>query len=130
MAGIVQMPDPDFVLINTSHPGNIGAAARAMKNMGLERLSLVTPLIFPSAEATARASGADDLLAKATIHGSLDDAIADSVLIIGASARSRALPVPMLYALLSIPTPRESVMAQAYYCNFRLNGRERLRNER
>ncbi|MBT8446235.1 MAG: tRNA (cytosine(32)/uridine(32)-2'-O)-methyltransferase TrmJ, partial [Gammaproteobacteria bacterium] len=51
-----------FVLVETSHPGNIGAAARAMKTMGLSRLALVRPLRFPCAEATARAAGADDLL--------------------------------------------------------------------
>lgn len=50
------------VLVETSHPGNIGAAARAMKTMGLRQLVLVRPRQFPSAEATARASGADDLL--------------------------------------------------------------------
>lgn len=85
-----------IVLVNTSHPGNIGAAARAMKNMGLEELYLVDPKVFPSAEATARASGADDLLANAVCVESLDAAIGDATLVIGASARSRTLPVPML----------------------------------
>ena len=54
-----------IVLVETTHPGNIGAAARAMKNMGLSRLCLVSPKIFPSADATSRASGADDLLSSA-----------------------------------------------------------------
>ena len=85
-----------IVLINTSHPGNIGAAARAMKNMGLDQLCLVEPLQFPSAEATARASGADDLLSAAQCVNGLDEAIAGASLVIGASARSRTLPVPML----------------------------------
>jgi TrmH family RNA methyltransferase len=85
-----------IVLVNTSHPGNIGAAARAMKNMGLERLCLVDPQMFPSAEATARASGADDLLAAAHCVDSLEAALADTSLVIGASARNRTLPVPML----------------------------------
>lgn len=85
-----------IVLINTSHPGNIGAAARAMKNMGLDELYLVDPKVFPSAEATARASGADDLLARAVCVDRLEAAIADTNLVIGASARSRTLPVPML----------------------------------
>jgi len=84
------------VLINTSHPGNIGAAARAMKNMGLDDLCLVDPRVFPSAAATARASGADDILAQATCVDNLDRAIGDCSLVIGASARGRALPVPML----------------------------------
>ena len=57
-----------IVLINTTHPGNIGAAARAMKVMGLSSLHLVTPKIFPNAEATAMASGADDLLQSAVVH--------------------------------------------------------------
>lgn len=95
------LPDPEFVLVNTSHPGNIGAAARAMKNMGLSRLALVAPGDFPSADATARASGADDLLARAKTHATLDEALADAVLVIGASARLRALSVPVL-------DPRES----------------------
>ncbi len=84
------------VLSHTSHPGNIGAAARAMKNMGLQDLCLVAPQQFPSAEATARASGADDLLAAARCFDTLNEAIADCVLVIGASARSRSLPVPVL----------------------------------
>jgi len=90
------MPQPRIVLVNTSHPGNIGATARAMKNMGLSELCLVDPLSFPSAEATARASGADDLLARARCVATLEEAIADAVLVVGASARSRSLPVPML----------------------------------
>ncbi len=93
---VKQISDPNFILLNTSHPGNIGATARAMKNMGLGRLSLVAPLIFPSAEATARASGADDLLANASVYSTLAEAISDAVLVVGASARTRALPVPIL----------------------------------
>lgn len=85
-----------IVLVNTSHPGNIGAAARAMKNMGLDELVLVDPQQFPSAEATARASGADNVLAKARCVPQLDDAIAGAGLVIGASARSRSLSIPML----------------------------------
>ncbi len=90
------MNQPSIVLVNTSHPGNIGAAARAMKNMGLEQLCLVGPERYPSGEATARASGADDLLARADCYASLDEAIAASTLVIGASARCRTLPLPML----------------------------------
>jgi len=90
------MKQPRIVLVNTSHPGNIGAVARAMKNMGLERLCLVNPQHYPSAEATARASGADDVLARASCHQTLDEAIAAATLVIGASARCRTLPVPML----------------------------------
>ncbi|WJW76253.1 tRNA (cytosine(32)/uridine(32)-2'-O)-methyltransferase TrmJ [Thiohalobacter sp. IOR34] len=84
------------VLVETSHPGNIGAAARAMKTMGLRRLYLVAPGVFPSAEATARASGADDLLAEARVCASLNEALAGCSLVIGASARLRSLQWPQL----------------------------------
>lgn len=80
-----------IVLVETSHPGNIGATARAMKNMGLSELSLVKPKIFPSADATSRASGADDILANATVVESLAEAVAPCQLVIGASARIRHL---------------------------------------
>ena len=72
-----------IVLINTTHPGNIGAAARAMKVMGLSSLHLVKPKIFPNADATAMASGADDLLQAARVHESLDSALADCSLCCG-----------------------------------------------
>lgn len=85
-----------ILLLNTSHPGNIGAAARAMKTMGLEELGLVKPKQFPAAEATARASGADDLLARALVFDSLDEALHGCHLVIGASARARSIPCPML----------------------------------
>lgn len=78
-----------FVLVDTSHPGNIGAVARAMKNMGLGELVLVKPRQFPHAEATARASGADDLLARARVVDSLAEAIADCGLVLGTTARTR-----------------------------------------
>ena len=84
------------VLINTSHPGNIGATARAMKVMGLTDLHLVTPKTFPCSEATAMASGADDLLQRAVIHQSLDTALAGCSLVLGTSARKRSLPMPQL----------------------------------
>ncbi len=87
-----------IVLVDTSHPGNIGAAARAMKNMGLACLHLVRPARFPGAEATARASGADDLLAAAQCHETLTSAVADCTLVLGVSARVRSLPWPMLDA--------------------------------
>lgn len=84
------------VLVNTSHPGNIGAVARAMKNMGLQELTLVQPDTFPSAEATARASGADDVLASARVVASLAEAIEDCALVVGSSARSRTITWPTL----------------------------------
>ncbi len=81
-------------MVETSHPGNIGAVARAMKNMCIRDLVLVAPKIFPSADATSRASGADDILAAAMICDTLQEAIADCQVIIGASARSRTISVP------------------------------------
>jgi len=77
------------VMVNTTEPGNIGAAARAMKNMNLSKLYLVNPKGYPSAVATARASGADDLLANAVVCETLEEALQGSHLVIGASARQR-----------------------------------------
>ncbi|MDD5273465.1 MAG: RNA methyltransferase [Methylovulum sp.] len=85
-----------IVLVETTHPGNIGAVARAMKNMAMSRLVLVAPKTFPSNEATARASGADDILAAATVCATLQEAIADCQLIIGTSARRRTISWPEL----------------------------------
>ena len=85
-----------FVLIGTTHPGNIGAVARAMKNMCLSRLCLVRPKLYPNAEATARASGADDLLERAEVYDTLDEAIAGCRLVIGTSARLRSVEWPQL----------------------------------
>ncbi len=83
-----------IVLVGTTHPGNIGAAARAVKNMGLDDLALVAPRHFPHEEATARASGAGDLLDAASVHATLADAVADCVYVVAASARSRAIGWP------------------------------------
>jgi tRNA/rRNA methyltransferase len=80
-----------IVLCQPSHPGNIGAAARAMKAMGLSRLALVQPKRFPDPEADALASGATDVLGAATLHENLNDALAGCILAIGLSARSREL---------------------------------------
>lgn len=87
-------PNIRIVLVGTSHPGNIGATARAMKTMGLEQLYLVAPEVFPHADASARASGADDLLARARRCESLDQALAGCRLVVGASARRRSLSWP------------------------------------
>jgi tRNA/rRNA methyltransferase len=78
-----------IVLSHTSHPGNIGAAARAMKTMGLTDLRLVNPDVFPSEIATARASGALDVLERARAYETLEAAIADCVFVVGSSARGR-----------------------------------------
>jgi tRNA (cytidine32/uridine32-2'-O)-methyltransferase len=85
-----------IVMVHPSHPGNIGAAARAMKNMCLTQLVLVRPLVFPSHEATSRASGADDVLARARVVETLADAVADCRIVIGASARLRSVQWPLL----------------------------------
>jgi TrmH family RNA methyltransferase len=92
------------VLVDTSHPGNIGATARAMKTMGLSDLALVRPKHFPSEEATARAAGADDVLAGARVHATLAEAIADCGWVVGASARLRTITVPIV-------DPREAATA-------------------
>ena len=84
------------VLVGTTHPGNIGASARAMKSMGLAHLVLVNPRQFPCAEASARATGADDVLARARVVGSLAEAVADCVFVVGASARDRHIQWPAL----------------------------------
>ena len=85
-----------IVLVNTSHTGNMGSAARAMKTMGLTRLVLVDPQALPDDGAHALAAGASDVLANARIVSTLDEAIADCGLVIGTSARSRTLSWPML----------------------------------
>jgi len=87
-----------IVLIQTFHPGNIGAAARAMKNMGLSQLVLVNPVDFPSDEATSRAGQATDLLENVQVVGSLEEAIADCSLVVATSARDRSIPLPALSA--------------------------------
>lgn len=84
-----------IVLVNTSHPGNIGGAARAMKTMGLSRLYLIQPSDFPSAEATSRASGADHLLADAVVCENLPDALKGCTHVIGTTARERSISLPV-----------------------------------
>ena len=80
-----------IVMINTSHPGNIGAAARVMKNMGLKRLYLVQPKTFPNYEASAMASGASDLLSKAIVCDSFEEALDGCHLVLGTTARERKI---------------------------------------
>jgi len=87
-----------IVLVGTTHPGNIGACARAMKNMGIQDLALVAPLHFPHEDATARASGAEDVLENATVVETLEEAIEDCVYVAGASARSRSINWPFMDA--------------------------------
>lgn len=83
-----------FVLVETSHPGNIGAAARAVKTMGFTNLSLVNPKSFPCEEAMRRAAGAADVLQAAQVVSSLDAAISDCHLVVGTSVRDRSVAWP------------------------------------
>ncbi len=85
-----------IVLVNTTHPGNIGAVARAMKNMGLSRLSLVAPRNFPDEVAYYRAVSAQDVLNNAVITETLEEAVADCGMVVGTSARGRRIPWPLL----------------------------------
>jgi tRNA (cytidine32/uridine32-2'-O)-methyltransferase len=83
-----------FVLVRTSHPGNIGAAARAIRTMGFDRLVLVAPHKYPHAEATAMAAGADDVLEKIVVVPTLAQAIADCSFVLGCTARRRGVSLP------------------------------------
>ena len=87
-----------FVLVGTSHPGNVGAAARAMKTMGFAELRLVEPCDHLGGEARARASGAEDVLERAELFDGLAAAVADCRTVIGTSARRREVSVPILDA--------------------------------
>ena len=78
-------------MVETTHPGNIGAAARAMKTMGYNNLYLVKPKIYPNAEATARAAGADDILARAVVCDSLEEALQGCVTVVASTARPRTI---------------------------------------
>ncbi|MCK7543204.1 tRNA (cytosine(32)/uridine(32)-2'-O)-methyltransferase TrmJ [Marinobacter bryozoorum] len=93
------LPARDYVrvvMVETSHSGNIGAVARAMKNMGLGNLWLVNPSSFPDEAAYARSAGASDVLDHATVVSSLEEAIEDCVLVMGTSARGRKVPWPVM----------------------------------
>ncbi len=85
-----------IVLVETSHPGNIGAAARAMKNMGLKNLTLVKPKYFPDIEADRRASGAVDILQACEVVDSLDEAIKDCHFVVASTARKRQFKIAQL----------------------------------
>ncbi|HET8555381.1 MAG TPA: RNA methyltransferase [Rhodanobacteraceae bacterium] len=95
--------NPRFVLVRTSHPGNIGSAARAIRTMGFERLELVNPARFPDPEAEALAVGAPGVLEHAGVHDALPDALAGCHLVMGLSARRRGITLPEL-------TPREAAL--------------------
>ncbi len=117
----MQLENIRIVLINTFHPGNIGAAARAMKNMGLSNLYLVDPIDFPSGQATARAAGAQDILEQAKVVSTLDEVLNDCQLVIGTSARTRTFDLP----LIDVKTGAVEIMKQTDGANIAiLFGRE------
>jgi tRNA (cytidine32/uridine32-2'-O)-methyltransferase len=92
-----------IVLVETSHPGNIGGAARAMRTMGLSSLWLVRPERFPDPQADWRAVGAIDLLDHAQVCGTLDEAIGACTFVLGTSARHRRIPWPSMTAREAAP---------------------------
>ncbi len=94
--------DIKIVMVRTSHPGNIGAAARAVKNMGLSQLVLVDPASFPNEEATIRASGSEDILENAAVVSTLEEAVADCEWVFSVSSRNRRLPWTLV-------TPKECI---------------------
>src|SRR5690606_28555206 len=85
------------------HPGNIGAAARAMKTMGLARLYLVSPRHLPEEQAIAMASGADDVLAAATVVDTLEEALHGTMLAVAMTARRRDLSAPIAWVRDAVP---------------------------
>ncbi|MCC8375319.1 tRNA (cytosine(32)/uridine(32)-2'-O)-methyltransferase TrmJ [Photorhabdus sp. HUG-39] len=112
-----------IILVETSHTGNMGSTARAMKTMGLTNLYLVNPLVLPDSHAIALSAGASDVIGHATIVDSLDKALAGCGLVIGTSARSRTLSWPVV-------EPREcgerSVQEAAHASVAIVFGRERV----
>ena len=88
----------NIVLVDTIHPGNIGSVARAMKTMGLSRLSLVNPRVFPSGDANALAGNATDVLEEAHVFSSIKEAIKDSTFVYATSSRDRTIQWPIMNA--------------------------------
>ena len=98
-----------FILFEPTHPGNIGAAARAIKTMGFDKLCLINPIKHPHSEARARSAGALDVLLGAEVFDNLQDAIKDCGLIIGTTARTRRISVP----IKNIRETASSIFAEA-----------------
>lgn len=103
MNGAIALDRIRIILLRTSHPGNIGAAARAMKTMGLRRLHLVEPASFPDPVAHARASGAGDVLDAACVTGSLEEALQGTIFSAAITARRRERSVPVRSAREAAP---------------------------
>ncbi len=108
----------ETVLMQTSHPGNIGSTARALKTMGLSRLCLVDPLRFPDPEATALASGAEDLLDDARVVATLPAALAEARMVFGSSDRRRGIRMleigPREFARLALDAAAVGPVAVLY----------------
>jgi tRNA (cytidine32/uridine32-2'-O)-methyltransferase len=106
------------VLMQTSHPGNIGSTARALKTMGLTQLRLISPLRFPDPEANALASGAEDVLERAVVHASLEQALADARVVFGSSDRRRGIRMleiePREFARLALDAAAVGPVAVLY----------------
>jgi tRNA (cytidine32/uridine32-2'-O)-methyltransferase len=102
-----------IVLVNTSHPGNIGSAARAIKTMGLEQLYLVNPRFFPDKEASVLASQATDILEKAVVVNTLAEAIHDCSLVVGTSPNVRTLPWALMTAREAAPVVVKEAQQQS-----------------
>ena len=98
-----------FILFEPTHPGNIGAAARAIKTMGFDKLCLINPIKHPHSEARARSAGALDVLLGAEVFDNLQDAIKGCGLIIGTTARTRRISVP----IKNIRETASSIFAEA-----------------
>jgi len=111
IAGLLQRVR--IVLVETSHPGNIGATARAMKTMGLTDLVLVQPKRFPDPQALWRAAGGEDVLISARVVDSLASAIADCHWVVATSARQRRIPWPILspreFAVAAVARPGQQI---------------------
>jgi tRNA (cytidine32/uridine32-2'-O)-methyltransferase len=95
-ASSLQLENIRIVLVHTTHPGNIGGVARAMKNMGIGRLYLVKPKTFPDDQAVWRAASAGDVLDNAVVVETLEEAVADCGFVVGTSARGRRIPWPLV----------------------------------
>lgn len=106
---MTHMTAPRIVLVGAQHPGNIGAAARAMRTMGLTELVLVAPRKWPDETAFQRAAGADALLSDAPVYAHLENAITDCTHVLGCTARSRAIGMPTV-------SPREAAELMRRCC--------------
>lgn len=100
------------MLSHTTHPGNIGAAARAMKTMGLRHLYLINPRHFPDPQASAMAAGADDILANAVVCSSIDEALQGVVYTVGMTARLRDISIEVLTPRAAMPQVVQEAQAQ------------------